>query len=402
MANFRSLTLQSGITKQIQDADQLIVGAGITTAAGNLSISSAGGTTTFFDDLILDADKSLTAAPGTGSLDFSGASGIFKTTTGDVTIGPGNVTVSGPATFSGPGVSVVVDNDVLISGNLTVMGITFTTDSETVLIADNNLYLNNGYTTVAALTGGITVNYLPTALVDTVTGAYVAGVPGVSNPSVTTMGTTFAAGDLIQISSSDDNNGLFEVLSHAGNILTIRGIGLTACVEDFTQNQFVAGPSDGATVTKVNVSIIRAGATGDWEVGKGAVTPIVFSDVVFGALDAGINYQFIEGGVVLTTGVKVLIPVAYNCDITSWTLLSTLSGDFEIDIQKTTYTDFPAGFASIVAATPPTLSLQQKNFDDTLVGWTTPLSAGDILQIEVVGVPANVVNVTLQLAVRKN
>lgn len=304
MANFRSLTNQSGVTTQIQDANQIIVGAGITTAAGNLSISSTGGTTNLLDNTTLAANQALSSAGGTGSLDFSAASGIFKTTTGAVTVGPGAVTVSGATTFTAAGVALTVNNNVLISGNLTVTGTTFTTDSETVLIADNNLYLNNGYTVAAAQTGGLTVNYLPTATTTTVNAAYVAGVPAVSNPTVGTVGAaTFAAGDLIQLSAATNNNGLFEVLSHAANVLTIRGIGVTATVEDFTQNQFVAGASDGATIVKVNVSVIRAGTDGNWEVGKGAVTPVTFSDLST-ASTATLQSAYEAGNTITTSGAE--------------------------------------------------------------------------------------------------
>lgn len=184
-----------------------------------------------------------------------------------------------------PSVKLDVDGDVRFTGNLTVEGSTTTVGSETVLLADNHLYLNNGYTTVSAETAGLVANYLPTATADTVAGSYVAGVPATSNPTVVTTGSgTFSTGDLIQFSGSNDNDGLFEVLTHTGTTLTIRGIGTTSAVEDFTQNQFVAGATDGATITQVNVSIIRAGTDGNWEVGAGSSTPISFADLGVGSI----------------------------------------------------------------------------------------------------------------------
>jgi hypothetical protein len=42
MGNHRGLTIQSGVQTQIADADQIIVGAGITTSAGALTVSAAG------------------------------------------------------------------------------------------------------------------------------------------------------------------------------------------------------------------------------------------------------------------------------------------------------------------------------------------------------------------------
>ena len=93
MADYRALTLQGGTYAQIQNANSVIVGAGITTAAGNLTITAAG------TDVIVAAGKNLSMGAGAGAADFSGGSGIFRTTTGAVTIGPGAITVSGSMTM---------------------------------------------------------------------------------------------------------------------------------------------------------------------------------------------------------------------------------------------------------------------------------------------------------------
>lgn len=204
---------------------------------------------------------------------------------------------------SAPAYNLHVIGSALISGNLTVQGTTTTISSETMLVDDNHLYINNGYTAVSAQTGGLVVNYLPTATATVVSGAYVAGVAATSNPTVGTIGAaTFTAGSFIQFSGGTEpvNNGLFEVLSHAANVLTIRGIGITGTVEDFTQNQFVAAVSDGATITKVNVSVIRAGTDGAWEVGQGLATPVVFADL---AMAIGNTITSATAGSVLFAGV---------------------------------------------------------------------------------------------------
>lgn len=177
---------------------------------------------------------------------------------------------------------VLLDDNLTVAGNLNVLGATVTHEAETVLIADNHIYMNDGYTVNVAQTGGLVVNYLPTVIADTVNGAFVAGVPAVSDPTVVTTGAaTFALGDLIQISGSNEpeNDGLYEVFSHAANLLTIRGIGLNPRVEDFTQDQFTADATVAGAITQVTVSVIRAGTDGLWEDGRGAVTPIVFLDI---------------------------------------------------------------------------------------------------------------------------
>ncbi|HEB27652.1 MAG TPA: hypothetical protein ENI05_07720, partial [Porticoccus sp.] len=175
-----------------------------------------------------------------------------------------------------------VVGDTHITGNLTVDGTKFINNSETVNYTDNHLYLNAGHTTVVTQTGGLVVNYLPTATNDSVSaGAFTAGVDATSNPTVATVGAAvFAVGDIVQVSGTNlnENDGIFEVLSHAANLLTIRGVGLTSTVEDFTDNQFVANASDNAVITKVNVSVLRAGVDGKWEQANGAATGFTFYD----------------------------------------------------------------------------------------------------------------------------
>ena len=176
-----------------------------------------------------------------------------------------------------------VVGDTHMTGNLTVDGTKFINNSETVNYTDNHLYLNAGHTTVVTQTGGLVVNYLPTATNDSVSaGAFTAGVDATSNPTVgSTVGAAvFAVGDIVQVSGTNlnENDGIFEVLSHAANLLTIRGVGLTSTVEDFTDNQFVANASDNAVITKVNVSVLRAGVDGKWEQANGAATGFSFYD----------------------------------------------------------------------------------------------------------------------------
>jgi hypothetical protein len=85
------------------------------------------------------------------------------------------------------------------------------------------------------------------------------------------------------------------------------------------------------------------------------------------------------GGSAPATGSKGYIQVNFNATITAWTLLADLSGSAQITLKKSTYAGFPTT-ASIVAAAPPVLSSAQKNTNSTLTGWTTAVTAGDILE----------------------
>jgi hypothetical protein len=94
------------------------------------------------------------------------------------------------------------------------------------------------------------------------------------------------------------------------------------------------------------------------------------------------------GGSTITTGVKGFVSAPAACTITSATLLSTdasvTSGSIVIDVWKDTYANYPPTVAdTITASAKPTLSSATKSQDSTLTGWTTSVSAGDILGFKV-------------------
>ena len=257
---------------------------------------------------------------------------------------------------------LTVDEDATFLGNVNVLGTTTSISSQEVLIADNHVMLNSGYTTVSPQTGGLVVNTLPTVVTANVAATgFVAGIPAGAQPKVfvdglgatldvamntlvlpqatitvndttgfaasgtvyiTTSvgveavtytgktGTTFtgAAGgtgtmstggfvsslafnvsDLVQVSGAEkvSNDGLFEILTNAGTYLTVRGVGTTSTVQDFTQTQFTADTTVAGVVTKVNVSVIRAGTDGAWEVAYGATSGLTFTDLATGGGGAG-------------------------------------------------------------------------------------------------------------------
>lgn len=144
----------------------------------------------------------------------------------------------------------------------------------------NYLKLGDNNEDVAVNNGGIVQSYLPTSTTDTITaGTFIPGVIATTNPTVVTdLPAVFSQDDLVQIIGSNFNGGLFEVESHVGTLLEIRGIGTVGTVEDFTKDNFFHAV-DTATITKVNVSVIRTDSIGEWEVGKGAESGIEFKRV---------------------------------------------------------------------------------------------------------------------------
>jgi hypothetical protein len=174
-----------------------------------------------------------------------------------------------------------LSGDAVINGDLTVKGTTTTVHSETVLLNDNYLDLNTGYTADTAQSGGIVVNYDPTTTADTST----TGGFATTSTVITAGSGTFSPGDIIAIWDADnpDNNGYFEVVTHTGTTLTID----STPQEDWSKSAFVVDTGDtDANITKVGVSVIRTNTSGDWEVGKGNTVPLSYSGITAGLLSS--------------------------------------------------------------------------------------------------------------------
>lgn len=105
------------------------------------------------------------------------------------------------------------------------------------------------------------------------------------------------------------------------------------------------------------------------------------------------------GGSAITTGSKGYVEVPFDCTINRVTLLADQSGSIVVDIKKVSYASFPTT-ASICASAKPTLSSAQKSQDATLTGWTTAITAGDILEYNVDSA-STVTRVTVSLRVTK-
>jgi hypothetical protein len=82
-------------------------------------------------------------------------------------------------------------------------------------------------------------------------------------------------------------------------------------------------------------------------------------------------------GGVITIGQKGYITVPYNGRITDWEMMADQNGSCNIDIRKSTYTDFPTQ-NSITGSAPVSMSAARKATSNTLTDWTSSISAGDV------------------------
>jgi len=107
------------------------------------------------------------------------------------------------------------------------------------------------------------------------------------------------------------------------------------------------------------------------------------------------------GGAVITTGLKGYLEIPFACTINRATLLADVSGSIVIDVWKDTYTNYPPLVAdTITASAKPTITTATKSQDSTLTGWTTAITAGDILAFNVDSI-TTCQRVTLSLKVTK-
>lgn len=107
------------------------------------------------------------------------------------------------------------------------------------------------------------------------------------------------------------------------------------------------------------------------------------------------------GGSAISTGTKGYLYCPYAGTITAATLIADQSGSCVIDVWKAAYPTVPNSGNSITASAKPTLSSAQVSQDSTLTGWTTLVSAGDVLGFHVDSA-TTLTRVSLTLSVTKS
>jgi hypothetical protein len=85
----------------------------------------------------------------------------------------------------------------------------------------------------------------------------------------------------------------------------------------------------------------------------------------------------------ITTGSKGVLTLDVAGTIEEWRVLSDQTGIIAVDIEKSTFNDYPNNFSSIVGSEYPTLINQNKRKDDDLTTWTKNLALGDVLKFVV-------------------
>lgn len=202
-----------------------------------------------------------------------------------------------------------------------------------------------------------------------------------STATITVSGSAVAMGDLTDVGTgtpTDKNiligNGTtWESKAMSGDV-TISNLGVTAIKQ--TAINFVT--------TSGNVGIGNTAPSQKLEVTGTVKATDISLDVTANYGKVQIHFEIDGGGSAITTGAKAWIRVPYNMTISSWNINADQSGSIVIDVWKDTYANFPPTVADTIAGSEkPTLSSAQSNQDISLSTWTTSVTAGDYIRINV-------------------
>jgi hypothetical protein len=122
--------------------------------------------------------------------------------------------------------------------------------------------------------------------------------------------------------------------------------------------------------------------------GGGQLTDSAFADGAISAAKLASNLRVSTlgitidgGGEAITTGTKGYAVVPFSCTIQSWSVVADQSGSIVLDVWK--HTAVPTNSNTITASAKPTLSAAQLAVAQAATGWTTAVSANDVLGFEV-------------------
>ena len=268
------------------------------------------------------------------------ASGDTLAVDGDITVAEGiTITTGGVSTDT-----LTTTGNASIGGDLTVTGDIVSRGEVNLVVQDPFIDLGVGNTTDTAEPSGFTfsLNRNTSFTAETITAA-TAGVVATSAPTLTssTNPSQFATGDLLVLTGSDNNNGIFVVNGVSGATITLKGTGGTAIAGavPFAQNQVETETGQTATAYKVDIKVLlvadgssnfQDGASPANTYAKGTFLEIYVEDASEGDFTDPGDYSAVGAGATTLQGAYDgggTITTAAAVDI-AFTLTS---GDFTVD-----------------------------------------------------------------------
>lgn len=115
-----------------------------------------------------------------------------------------------------------------------------------------------------------------------------------------------------------------------------------------------------------------------------------------GSTGGSIGVTINGNGSVISTGLKGYIYIPIGFTISAYTILGNSTGSISLDVWRCTYAQFDAGvsaptssmslISTSTGASLPNASSATKAQSTSLSGWTTSISAGDILAVTVASI----------------
>ncbi len=228
------------------------------------------------------------------------------------------------------------------------------------------------------------------------TGAVTAAAPfGTDNRALRSDGTGKGSqASLVEITDTGDINtpGDLTVNSTTTDSLTV-----TTVTNAFTQAALDAISTTRGTILYRNAAdwVALAPDSGKYLQSQGAGSDPIWATVAGGSSTGSFGVTVDGGGSVLTAGSKGYVYIPFACTITGWSLVADQAGSVAFDVEKAADGTIPS--ASIVASAAPALSSDQIERSTTLTGWTTSVTANDVIEFEITGTPATITRATLQI-----
>lgn len=396
---------------------------GIGVSSGGNTVGSTG---TVFGTYVLQGGNNVTLSQITSSLgthtvvisvpagatatgNFGGLSaGTQLATTGTVIFADSNGISWGMSGSSQITATVRTDYLTTARASTDAIGLNTAQTNVTWTVNSSGLSLNAaGYAGInGAITGGsITVNtsgvsvnlpaYLTTADLSQNSSKYVQNWKLTGNTAGTTSSAQgsdlwFSGGNSITV-SGNSNTVVFSV----GNYITTAMQSNAATISNIRVS--------GGTTSNLLSALTFADSNGvSWGLNASTLTATVktaYAGTVSGATNCSVTVNtsgvsvnvpllveeivcvFDGGSSVPAANTQAWVEVPFACTINRATMLADASGSAVIDVWKDTYANYPPTVAdTITASAKPTLSTAISSQDSTLTGWTTSISAGDILK----------------------
>lgn len=160
-------------------------------------------------------------------------------------------------------------------------------------------------------------------------------------------------------------------------------------VSDFTEAAQDAVGAMAANSTSINLTYVDATpsltATANFA-GNGSASTIARSDHTHTGIVSAIGFETgsADSPVVAGVGTKSFLSVPFGCTITGWRLMCSPAATVTVDVWKiASGTALPTNANTITASAKPATSADDVARSTTLTGWTTSITALDILGFEI-------------------